>query len=81
MTPQNLLDLLEPEQPANLEVIPHDPKPESANDAPRPSAKATDKREVDPAHSAPVRGSDEGRAQGEAAGKEAAESQEPPAHR
>jgi hypothetical protein len=60
-----------PEQSTTSQEVPNDPKPESAKDAPRPSAEATDEREADPAHPAPIRGSDEGRVESEATEEEA----------
>jgi PIN domain len=58
-----------PEQPETLEVIPDAPNPESAQNAPGPSSEASNEHEADSAHPAPVRGSDEGRAEGETARK------------
>jgi hypothetical protein len=47
----------------------NEPKPESAQNAPGPSAEASNQHETNPAHPAPIRGSYEGRAEGETAGK------------
>jgi predicted nucleic acid-binding protein len=60
--------------PANkTEVSSDESKPESAKDAAGPGPKTADEHQADPAHPAPVRGSDERRTEGEAAGKESTE--------
>jgi predicted nuclease of predicted toxin-antitoxin system len=79
LTPRLLQPAVEAasEQSDAPKEVQNDPKPEPAKDAPGPSPEASDKHETNPAHPVPVRGSDEGRAQGKTAREGSAKIQSP----